>query len=111
MNLIEILYQPYVIILFICLVITISVYFYMKYSKVEEEENNHTNLEQAKTLLITFIVSFVLLMLSYFGVLYAGKNNLFERIKIDQSGGGFENDFLDRLTVMSEDVDFDLMED
>jgi uncharacterized membrane protein len=115
MNLIQFLYQPYIIILFISLLITISVYFYIKYSKVEQEEydgKQKNNLDDAKTMLIAFVVSFILMMGAYFGVVYAGKYHLFERVKVDASGGGgFENSFMDRLTVVSEDVDFDLMDE
>lgn len=113
MNLINILYQPYVIIILISLIITTSTYVWMKYNKIEEEEyNNNNKISEAKTLLITFISSFTLLMLSYFGVTYASKNNLFEKIR--HKGGadnGFENDFLDRITVVSDDVDFDMMDE
>ena len=59
MNLINILYEPYVIILFISLIITIFAYFIIKNNTNEEDQKNKVNLP--KTLLITFLVSFILL--------------------------------------------------
>lgn len=114
MNLVNLLYQPYVMIIIISLIITISTYVGIKYNKIDEEENNTNNLNQAKTLLLTFVISFLVLIGGYFGITYAGKNNLFEKIRVNQKGGGdngFENDFLDRLTVVSDDVDFDIMDE
>jgi CDP-diglyceride synthetase len=112
MNLVNLIYQPYVIIIIISLIITISTYVSIKYNKIDEEENSTNNLNQAKTLLLTFVISFLVLIGGYFGIKYAGKNNLFERV-IQKGGvnGAFENDFLDNLTYEDNDVDFDIMDE
>jgi len=75
-------------------------------------EKFNNNLNQAKTLLLTFVISFIVLIGGYFGIKYAGKNNLFERV-IQKGGvnGAFENDFLDNLTYEDNDVDFDIMDE
>lgn len=97
MNLVNILYEPYVIIIFISLLITLISYFIVRYNKKDEENKNIS-----KTLLLTFIISFVLLFVLKFGISYMNTNNFF------QKGGVIDTN--DRLTIIADDVDFDILE-
>ena len=100
MNLINILYEPYVIIIFISLIITIIAYFIIK--------NNKNNTEEKKfnvplTLLYTFIISFLLLICGKYGLNYMNKKNFFQK-------GGIE-DISERLTIIADDVDIGLIDE
>jgi len=99
MNLINILYEPYVIILFISLIITIFAYFIIKNNANEEDQKNKVNLP--KTLLITFLISFILLNVLKYAIAYMNKNGFFQK-------GGV--DVKEHLTAIADDVDFDIIE-
>jgi hypothetical protein len=100
MNLINILYEPYVIIIFISLVITGIAYYILINNKSKDEDTDHNNIP--KNLLYTFLISFVLLIILKFGLEYMNKNNFF------QKGGEITSS--DRLTLMADDVDCDMLE-
>lgn len=100
MDLVKLLYEPYVIIIFISLIITLIAYFIIINNKKNEEEENKTDI--SKTLLYTFIISLILLVLLKFLISYMNKNNFF------QKGGNV--DTIDILTVIADDVDYDIIE-
>ena len=98
MNLTNILYQPYVIIIVLSLIITLIAYFILINDKKEENKNNNS-----KTLLYTFIISFLTLTILRYAIHYMNKNNFFQK-------GGVTNP-TDRLTIIADDVDFDIIDE
>jgi uncharacterized membrane protein YdjX (TVP38/TMEM64 family) len=99
MNLINILYEPYFIILIISLIITIIAYFIIK--------KNNENIEDNKkiptiALFYTFIISFILLICIKYGLNYMNKNNFFQK--------GGSRDMSERLTIIDDDIDFGLID-
>ena len=101
MDLLKLLYEPYVIIIFISLIITLIAYFIIVNNK-KNEEDEETKTDIPKTLLYTFIISLILLVLLKFIVSYMNTNNFF------QKGGTV--DPIDVLTVVADDVDYDIIE-
>jgi len=99
MNLINILYEPYVIIIFISLIITVIAYFIIKNKKNNEEKETNVPL----TLLYTFIISFLLLIGGKYVLNYMNKKNFFQK-------GGMM-DISDRLTIVADDVDIGLIDE
>ena len=92
------IYEPYVIILIIALVITIFAYFIIK-NNTNEDDAKKVNLPKA--LLITFLVSFILLNILKYAIVYMNKNDFFQK-------GGV--DVKEHLTTVADDVDFDIIE-
>jgi len=99
MNLINILYEPYVIIIFISLIITVITYFIIKDNKNNNEEKEPN---VPLTLLYIFIISFLLLIGGKYALNYMNKKNFFQK-------GGLI-DTVDRLTIIAEDVDVGLID-
>lgn len=94
------IYEPYVIILFISLVITIFAYFIIRNnSNEDEEESKKRNIP--KILLITFLVSFVLLNICKYGIEYMNTKKFFQK-------GGV--DVVEHLTIVADDLDYNIME-
>jgi heme/copper-type cytochrome/quinol oxidase subunit 2 len=104
MNLQNILYQPYVISILIALIITLITYFIIKNNKEENDDDKEKN-KNLKTLLYTFIISYILSILVIYSYNYFSKNNIF------QKGGEKQVDPLDSLTMISDDVEIGLLED
>ena len=109
MNLINILYEPYVIIIFSSLFITLIAYFIIINQKNKEKnknnknnKNNQTNV--SKTLLYTFTISFIVLTLLKFIISYINTNKLFV-----QKAGNINP--VDNLTIIADDVDFNIIDD
>jgi Na+/H+ antiporter NhaC len=101
MNLIKILREPYIIIIFLSLIITIITYFILQYNKKVDEESDIK--ETSKILLYTFIGSIIVLFLLKYGITYMDKNNFFQK--------GGVTDISDRLTIVADDVDIGLLEE
>jgi hypothetical protein len=100
MNLLNIIYEPYVIILFIALVITIFAYFIIRNnSNEDEEESNKINIP--KILLITFLVSLLLLNIGKYCIEYMNTKKFFQK-------GGV--DVVEHLTIVADDLDYNIME-
>ncbi len=100
MNLINIIYEPYVIIIILALVITIFAYFIIKNNSSEnDEETNKRNIP--KILLITFLVSFILLYIGKYAIEYMNNKNFFQK-------GGV--DVKEHLTIVADDLDYNIME-
>ena len=101
MELINILYQPYVICIIIALIITLITYFILKKNEKKDENNNNKNL--TIILLNTFIGSFLALMLLKNIMDYANKHNFF------QKGGDKKSKIKDNLTIKADDIDIVLI--
>jgi uncharacterized membrane protein YdjX (TVP38/TMEM64 family) len=106
MNLTNILFEPYVIIIIISIIITSVAYFVIQNDNKNKEDEEKINV--GTSLLYTFIGSFVLMMLIKIGISYMSKNNMF------QKGGVLpvvnENEITDKLTIIADDVDYGLFE-
>ena len=94
------MYEPYVIIIFISLIITIITYFIIKNNKNTNKEKE-TNVPLV--LLYTFIISFLLLICGKYALNYMNKNNFFQK-------GGIV-DISERLTIIADDVDIGLIDE
>jgi heme/copper-type cytochrome/quinol oxidase subunit 2 len=100
MNLLNIIYEPYVIILIVALVITIFAYFIIRNnSNEDEEESKKRNIP--KILLITFLASFILLYIGKYGIEYMNTKKFFQK-------GGV--DAVEHLTIVADDLDYNIME-
>ena len=106
MNLTSILFEPYVIIIILALVITLIAYFVIQNDNKDKEDEEKINV--GTSLLYTFLGSFLIMMAGKLGFNYMNKNNMF------QKGGAVINnsgDISDKLTIVADDVDFGLFED
>lgn len=103
MNLIEIVYQPYVIIIIMSLIITLITYFIVRNTDKsnDDEEDNEEKTNVPKTLLITFIASLIILVALKYLISYMNSKNFFQKGGVDMS---------ERLTIVADDVDVDLIE-
>jgi hypothetical protein len=101
MNLTNLLYEPYTIILIISIIITIITYFIVQSDNKDKEEEHQTNL--GTSLLYTFLGSFIGMTILKFGISYLNNNNFFQK-------GGSTNSNYDKLTHVGDDVEFDIME-
>jgi RsiW-degrading membrane proteinase PrsW (M82 family) len=99
MNLLNILYEPYVIIIFLSVLITLITYFIIRNDKSNEKDNTQNI---SKTLLYTFIISFIILMLLKICIQYMNAHNFF------QKGAGVETS--ERLTIIGDDIDCDILD-
>ena len=100
MNLLNMIYEHYVIILFIAFVITIFVYFIIRNNSDEdEEESKKRNIP--KILLITFLVSLLILNIGKYCIEYMNTKKFFQK-------GGV--DVVEHLTIVSDDLDYNIME-
>ena len=97
MELINILYQPYVICIIIAIIITLITYFILK--KYQKKDENDKNKNCTIILLNTFIGSFLGLMLLKNIMDYANKHNFF------QKGGDFKSQCKDNLTIIADDIE------
>jgi len=100
MNLINILYEPYVIMIFVSLIITGISYFIITNNKSEEEEGSQEN--NSKTLFLTFVISYLLLIVLHFIIGYMNSNNFFQK--------GGKVDVKEHLTIVADDVDVGFIE-
>lgn len=100
MNLLNILYEPYFIIIVLALIITGITYYNIRNV---DNDNNETKTNVPKVLLITFISSFVVLIAIKFTVSYMNKNNVFQK--------GGDIDMSDRLTLVADDVDYGMLDE
>ena len=95
MNLVNILYEPYVIIILTSILITFIAYLILRNQKDDIENKDKYN--TPKILLYTFISSCIILVFLKFGLEYMNNNKFF------QKGASLNNS--DRLTVVADDID------
>ena len=98
MNLTSILFEPYVITIFIALIITGIVYLVLKSDKKDDDEDQSIS----KTLFYTFIITYISLVLFNFLLKYMDSQKYFQK--------GGEVTFSDRLTLVADDVDVGMIE-
>ncbi len=104
MNLLDLLYEPYTIILIISIVLTIITYFVVKSDNKDKDEEDQTNM--GKSLLYTFLGSFVGITILKFILSYLNQKNAFQK-------GGVQsvvNNVHDKLTIVADDVDVGFMD-
>lgn len=100
MDLIKILYEPYVIIIILSIIITTITYFLIKDQSLEDKKNK---INIPLTLLYTFIISFILLLVLKYVITYMNSKKYF------QKAGGISTS--DRLTIVADDIDCGLLDD
>jgi len=100
MNLSNIIFQPYVIILFLSLIITLIAYYIINEDNKDKDEEDQTNL--SKSLLYTFLGSFIGIISIKSLISYLNKNNTFQKNVTT---------IHDKLTIVADDVDFGILED
>ena len=110
MELIDILYEPYVIAIISALILTFIAYLFLKENSKKNKKDNETPQTFSKKLLITFIVSLLLFLGIIYGMKYLANNN-----KTVMSGGSGGNtisisDLSEKLNIADNDVDFGMME-
>jgi hypothetical protein len=96
MKILDLLFEPYVIIILLSVFITTIAYFVINNDNSDKEDDEKT--EMGKSLLYTFIGSLVILTSLRFLFSYMNQKNFF------QKGG----DINDRLTIVADDVDVGL---
>lgn len=102
MNLLNMIYEHYVIILIIALVITIFAYFIIRNNSNEDEDGEESKKRNIpKILLITFLVSLLLLNIGKYCIEYMNTKKFFQK-------GGV--DVVEHLTIVADDLDYNIME-
>lgn len=104
MNLLDLLYEPYTIILIISIILTIITYFVVKSDNKDKDEEDQTNM--GKSLLYTFLGSFVGITILKFVLSYLNQKNAFQK-------GGVQsviNNVHDKLTIVADDIDVGFMD-
>jgi putative flippase GtrA len=106
MEILSLLYQPYIISILIAIIITVITYFTSKNNSVEDDEKNEKeSSKSSQKLFYVFIISYVLSTAFLYAVNYLRKNNVLQK-------GGEKKviDPLDSLTMISDDVEVGLLE-
>jgi len=106
MEILSLLYQPYIISILIAIIITVITYFTTKNNSAEEDEKNEKESNKSSQKLIyVFIISYLLSTAFLYAVNYLRKNNVLQK-------GGEKKviDPLDSLTMISDDVEVGLLE-
>jgi Na+/H+ antiporter NhaC len=87
--------------IFISLIITGISYFIISNNKSEEEDGERQE-NNSKTLFLTFVISYLLLIALHFIIGYMNSNNFFQK-------GGM-GDVKDHLTIVADDIDVGFIE-
>jgi nicotinamide riboside transporter PnuC len=107
MEILSLLYQPYIISILIAIIITVIIYFTNKNNSNEEEDekNQKESNKLSQKLIYVFIISYLLSTAFLYAVNYLRKNNVLQK-------GGEKKiiDPLDSLTMISDDVEVGLLE-
>jgi len=104
MELIKILYQPYVICIFLALIITLIAYFIImkdNKNKSDDKSKSDDKNNSTKILLYTFVISFLVLMVLKYILDYVNINNFFQK--------GGNKDIADHLTIVADDIDIGII--
>ena len=106
MEILSLLYQPYIISILIAIIITVITYFTTKNNSAEEDgKNEKESNKSSQKLIYVFIISYLLSTAFLYAVNYLRKNNVLQK-------GGEKKviDPLDSLTMISDDVEVGLLE-
>jgi len=106
MKLTNILFEPYVIIIIISIIITLIAYFVIQSDNKNKEDEDKINL--GSSLLYTFLASFLIMMIGKICFGYMNKNNMFQKGGAPINNG---TDISEKLTIVGDDVDYGLFED
>ena len=101
MNILNLLYEPYVIIILLSIVITVIAYFIINNDN-NNKEYEEDKIDVGKSLLYTFVSSLIILTVLKFGISYMNNKNYFQK--------GGVSDITDKLTIVADDVDIGLIE-
>ena len=115
MELIDILYEPYVIAIISALILTFIAYLFLKENSKKNKKDNETPQSFSKKLLITFIVSLLVFLGIIYGMKYLSNNNVntMSGYGGGHSGGGNTisiSDLSEKLNIADNDIDFGMME-
>ena len=112
----DFIYQPYFILLLVSLIITVFYYFINKNNNTDQEEKENIKKPNYINLILVFLVAYLLLLVIYYGYKYF-ENSV---SKLEKSGGGSKSNikisneakevFKDRITIVGDDVDYDILE-
>lgn len=107
----DLFYQPYFIFLLIALIITVFYYFINKRSNVDVEEKENVKKMNYSNLIIIFLVAYLLLLTVFYGYKY------FTNTSLEKVGGSdlkvskeAKEIFKERITIVGDDVDIDILE-
>jgi len=101
MNLLDILYHPYVIIIILSIFITLIMYVILQ--KDPQSKKNEAKDFHSKILLYTFLISVIILFILKYLLHYLNKKNFVQK--------GAAVDITDKLTIVADDIDYGLLED
>jgi heme/copper-type cytochrome/quinol oxidase subunit 2 len=104
MNLMNILFEPYILIILISIVITIIMYFIIQSDAKNKEKDKTLKNNNATILLYTFISSLIILVVGKFSINYIENNYSIQK-------GGGENTIdedLQNITIVDDDIDVDI---
>lgn len=127
MDIPRILYEPYVIFLFISLIISIF-YFYIQKSNAKKQQQQDPNYDEEfsqknkyTNAVIAFLVSYLLLLIVYYGYKYFQTKQLASSDSV-KSGGSIntsvkekvssavKEQIKEKLTIMDDDIDIGVFE-
>ena len=125
----SIFFEPYVMSFIIALVVSVVYYFYKRNNLKEEEEENNLLTSSVITLLLSYIV----LMILYYSYKYVSfeyasvltipilaggskRKNIEENETLENNDLSFERQqrrekMMERLTIVDDDIDVDILED
>ena len=126
MDIPRILYEPYVIFLFVALVISIF-YFYIQKSKAQKQQQQDPNYDEESSqknkytnAIIAFLVSYLLLLILYYGYKYFQTKQTSSPGPISGGNSGasikekvssaMKEQIKEKLTIVDEDVDIGIFE-
>ena len=109
----DLIYQPYFILLLVSLIITVFYYFMNTKNNVDQEEKENVKKTNYINLVLVFLVAYLLLLMIYYGYKYF-ENSM---PTLEKSGGSnlkVSNEakeiFKDRITIYGDDVDVSILE-
>ena len=109
----DLIYQPYFILLLVALIITVFYYFINTKNNVDQEEKENVKKTNYINLVLVFLVAYLLMLMIYYGYKYF-ENSI---PTLEKSGGSnlrVSNEakeiFKDRITIYGDDVDVGILE-
>ena len=109
----DLIYQPYFILLLVALIITVFYYFMNTKNNVYQAEKENVKKTNYINLVLVFLVAYLLLLMIYYGYKYF-ENSM---PTLEKSGGSnlrVSNEakeiFKDRITIYGDDVDVSILE-